>query len=272
MLLRNQLAYTVPNPLPLLVTLAASLGVLVTERLVRETGERERARERLGQFFAPAVVAKLLGGDDPMGRAERKVLTIMFTDVAGFTTWSSRQPPDEVRTTLNEYFGRMTTIVFEHGGTVDKYIGDGMLAFFGDPIALADDAELAVRAAIRMQEGVRELGPEIRQRNGLDLAIRIGIHRGTVVVGGIGTSLMTQYTVLGDVVNLAQRLETACTPGCVLISQEVAACLRSLRPERLALDGSRLTTVVRTVRPKGIATDVPVVEIRPEAASSERGG
>lgn len=185
--------------------------------------ERERLafRLRLERYFAPQLMAKILRSPERLVGAEQKTLTVLFSDIAGFTAWCSRQPPAAVHATLNEYFEEMASIVFRHEGTVDKFIGDGLMAFFGDPLAQPDHAPRAVRAAVDMQLAARRLRAAWEPAGRLALAIRIGINTGEVVVGDMGSRRITAYTAIGAAVNLAQRLESLAPVGGILVSEPV---------------------------------------------------
>ena len=183
--------------------------------------EREKAafRARIEHYFSPPLLRKILGRPVLLEGCEKKVLTVLFSDISGFTTWSSRQQPEDIRRMLNEYFEEMAGVVFAHEGTIDKYIGDGMLAFFGDPIAQVDHAERAVRSAMGMQRKVAELRSHWEVAGGMPIAIRIGINTGEVVAGNMGSARRLDYTVIGSNVNLASRLESGARPGQILVSK-----------------------------------------------------
>jgi adenylate cyclase len=138
---------------------------------------------------------------------ERKVLSIFFSDLQGFTSISEKLDPEELTTLLNDYLSAMTEIIQEEGGTVDKYEGDAIIAFWNAPLDVPDHALRAVRAALRCQARLAELRPEFRKRTGQDLYMRIGINTGPAVVGNMGSHSRFDYSMLGDAVNLAARLE-----------------------------------------------------------------
>jgi adenylate cyclase len=190
-------------------------------RYVNAERERLAFRLRLERYFAPQLMAKILRSPERLVGAEQKTLTVLFSDIAGFTAWCSRQPPAAVHATLNEYFEQMTTIVFRHEGTVDKFIGDGLMAFFGDPLAQPDHAQRAVRAAVEMQLAARRLRAAWEPAGRLPLAIRVGINTGEVIVGDMGSRRITAYTAIGAAVNLAQRLEANAPVGGILVSEPV---------------------------------------------------
>jgi adenylate cyclase len=153
--------------------------------------------------------------------AEKKVVTVLFSDIAGFTAWSTTQAPDAIHATLNEYFEEMTAIVFRHEGTVDKFIGDGLMAFFGDPLAQPDHALRAVRTAIEMQQAMRGLRSRWEADGRASLHIRIGVNTGEMVVGDMGSHRIMAYTAIGAHVNLGSRLEGKAPVDGILVSAAV---------------------------------------------------
>jgi len=140
---------------------------------------------------------------------ERRELTIFFSDLQGFSTISERLGPEDLTRLLNDYLSDMTDIILEEGGTLDKYEGDAIIAFWNAPLAQPDHAVRAVRAAVRCQRKLAERRAEFEQRTGAVLKMRIGLNTGAVVVGNMGSSNRFDYTVLGDAANLASRLEGA---------------------------------------------------------------
>ena len=154
----------------------------------------------------------------PMG--DRRVVTVLFTDVSGFTAMSERLDPEEVREIVNAFFRVLTEPIYRYGGIVDKYIGDAIMAIFGAPVAHEDDAERAVMAAWSMQGVAKAFAARVQSRVGTTLQIRVGLNTGLVVAGAVGGAQKQDYTVIGDTVNLAQRMETSCPLGHVLVTQE----------------------------------------------------
>lgn len=143
---------------------------------------------------------------------------MLFADISGFTKWSSDKPPETVHAFLSDYLETMAGIIFSHGGTVDKFIGDGILAFFGDPFDQPDHAERCLRAALAMQAKVAELRGKWLPAAGMDLRIRIGINSGPVIVGNLGSRTRIEYTVIGPAVNLASRMESNAPVGGILVA------------------------------------------------------
>ena len=169
--------------------------------------ERDKVRNLLGKVISPEIAEELINKDVHLGGEERE-LTILFTDLRNFTGLSEKRTPVEVLTLLNEYLTAMTAIIDKHGGVVDKYIGDAIMALFGAPLELPDHAEKAVRCAIEMTTALARLNSEFRLKGQPELGMGIGINTGVVVVGNMGSRDRLNYTVIGDNVNLASRLES----------------------------------------------------------------
>ncbi|MCL6635739.1 MAG: adenylate/guanylate cyclase domain-containing protein [Peptococcaceae bacterium] len=192
---------------PLALAMLIYTGV-TAENLVRTELERRRTRALFARYVSPAVVEELLQHreDIALGGA-RMELTVLFSDIRGFTSFSENRPPEYIVQRLNEYFTEMTAVIFKHGGTLDKYLGDGMMAFFGAPVRCEDHADRALAAAVEMVERLEKLNKGWREKGEPAMDIGIGINSGPVVVGNVGSPDRMDYTIIGEDVNLASRLE-----------------------------------------------------------------
>ncbi|HXO25759.1 MAG TPA: adenylate/guanylate cyclase domain-containing protein [Thermoanaerobaculia bacterium] len=188
------------------------------------------------RYFAPDLARQIVGaeGEVQLGGSKREVV-VLFSDIRGFTPLSEQMSPDEIASLLTEYFSEMVDVVFEHGGTLDKFIGDAVMALWGAPLARGDDADRAVRAAIAMQRRVDWLNAEWGRQGRQTIAVGIGLNAGEVFAGNIGSSQRLEYTVLGDPVNTASRLCSRAGGGEVLLSEMLYRRLAEPPPVR-ALD------------------------------------
>jgi adenylate cyclase len=176
---------------------------------VAESREAEKSVRQMFQKYVPAdVVREALKMKDGDRLSAKLTATVLFSDIRGFTSISERLPPEAVVGFLNDYLQRMVDIVFDEGGIVDKFIGDAVMAVFGAPVPKPDDAARAVRAALRMIEEVARFNEEQRKRRGVEIDIGIGLHTGPLIAGNIGSDRKMEYTVIGDTVNAASRVES----------------------------------------------------------------
>jgi adenylate cyclase len=188
----------------------------------------ELTRANFERFFAPGVAATIAAsrsGVRPGG--ERRPVTVLYSDVRGFTGLAESLPPETVAALLSDYFAAMVELVFEHGGTLDKFIGDALLAVWGAPLAAPDDADRALAAARAMQAESRLLGERWEGQGRSRLAIGVGLHHGEAFTGTIGSPRRLDYTVIGDVVNVAARLCGAANEGEIVLSEAVRRRLAS---------------------------------------------
>jgi len=204
---------------PLLMATFALISILAF-RYINEEKQKEVLRRTFEAYFPPLIVKKIMANPKMIAPGgQKKELTIFFSDIENFSSYSAAMTPDHIQRLLSEYFEEMTEIVFKYNGTVDKFIGDGLMVFFGDPDTQPDHALRCVQAAIEMQIKVQEIKTKWEKQGDMPIKIRIGINTGTVVVGNMGSARRLSYTVAGSAVNLAKRLESNAPPGGILISQ-----------------------------------------------------
>jgi len=170
--------------------------------------QREKMKSAFGRMVSKDVFGEIMEDlDNVKVRGERQHVTILFSDVRGFTSHSEKMKPEEVTALLNEYFEEMVAIVLKHHGTLDKFIGDGLMALFGAPKSYGSDAVNACRAAIDMRETVKRLNAKWASEGRVTIEIGVGLNSGDVVAGFMGSTQKMEYSVLGDAVNLASRIE-----------------------------------------------------------------
>jgi adenylate cyclase len=233
--------WIVDVPGPILVLLGGTI-VVAAYHYHLESEARAVLRSTFDAYFPPRVLDRILGSSrELLLGARKREITILFSDIKGFTPLTAEMDASQVHNLLNEYFGRMIEIVFRHEGTLDKFLGDGLMVFFGDPEPQPDHAARCVRAAVEMQAAARELDRVWRARGDMPLAIRIGIHTGEAIVGNMGSERRLSYTALGSTVNLAQRLEANAPVGGILISartnEKLAGAVPTLRREPIRVKG-----------------------------------
>ena len=181
---------------------------------------------QLRRYLSPKLAEKILSTEDGLrSEPQRKMMTVVFTDIRGFSSLTDSLEPEELFQLLSRYHSEMIQIVHDYDGTLNKIVGDGLLIFFGDPIPYDDHADRAVRMAIKMQKRVSDLSGEWNQY-GHRLGVGIGINSGFVTVGNVGSDTYSDYTVIGNQVNVASRLETTAWPGQILLSQRTYRMLK----------------------------------------------
>ncbi len=200
------------------------LGDLETafNRMMTNLRQRERVTHILGKYVSPETARQLLSSEDGVAlKGERRECAILHTNLRGFTAFSSHLAPDKLVADLNEYFGRMEETVFDHQGTLDKFMGDSLLALWGAPVPIDDKELSAVRCALEMRSALQKLNDERSHRGAPPLAAGMGIACGFVVAGNLGSERRIDYTVIGEEVNLAIRLCAKAAPGQILVSEAV---------------------------------------------------
>jgi adenylate cyclase len=202
---------------------AAQAGAAIDNAMAHQKiAQQALQRSALERFLSPEVAEMVVANPDiRLGGVNQKV-SVMFADIRGFTPMSENMGPEQVVEILNEYFTRVTDVIFDYGGTLDKYIGDAVMAVFGAPIAKGKDAAQCVNAAIQIQRLLIELNRDAAARQWPELRVGIGINTGIVTAGNIGSPRRIDYTVIGDTVNTASRLMSNAAGGQILISQSTA--------------------------------------------------
>jgi adenylate cyclase len=194
-----------------LVMLMAALGCIYfirrSTQLVADVSSEQLRRERLGRYFSPHVADLLAATRDDIAAGESCEVTVLFLDLRDFTTLAERLDGPQVVALLNELHRRMVNTLFAFGGTLDKYLGDGLMAYFGAPVEQPDHAERAVRCACAMTDELDRLNADRAVHAESPLHIGIGIHTGRVILGDIGAPQRREYTIIGDAVNVAARLQ-----------------------------------------------------------------
>ncbi len=217
-----------------------------------ELSRRVIERKALERFLSSAIVERILARPDQIHLGgDNQVATILFADIRGFTRMSEHMEPMKVVELLNEFFSEMTDLIFDNGGTLDKYLGDGIMAVFGAPLAKPDDPRRATKTAAEMQRALAHLNEDWIKRGQQPLHMGIGVNTGPVTAGNIGSSRRMDYTVIGDAVNLASRLCANAQGEQILISHSTFAQLSGGLPAR-RLD---------PIRVKGKAEPIDIYEV-----------
>ncbi len=199
--------------LMLLITAMLCAVVLRSRRMVAREVATSRQRANLARYFAPTMVDRLAGRDETLGKSRVQPVAVLFADIVGFTALAESMGPEEVIGLLREFDAAMETAVFDHHGTLDKYLGDGVMATFGTPDTGPRDALNALGCAAAMHDAMEGLN-RTRRADGLPpIDLSVGIHYGDVVLGDVGSARRLEFAVLGDVVNVASRLEAITRPN-----------------------------------------------------------
>jgi len=235
-----------------------TLNTNLQQTVDTKVAELERM-SRLKRYLSPQLAASIVEGEGDLDLgSRRKYLTTFFSDVRGFTTASERMEPDELIAQLNDYLSEMTDIVFRHGGTLDKYVGDAVMVFFGDPVWQDDHAARAVRMAFEMRDRMQSMQDEWAARYHEAFQVGVGITTGWVTVGDIGSEARSDYTVLGNEVNVASRLSDHATAGQILVTEPTLEEVGDLVE----------ATPLPKVELKGVSRDVSIYEINPRVPVS----
>jgi adenylate cyclase len=234
----------------------AAIGIK-NSRFAEQLRRESTVRSNFERYFAPNVAAEIAQQEGAIRLGgERRPITVLFSDIRGFTAMAESMGPDAVARLLSEYFTEMVEVIFEHGGTLDKFIGDAIMALWGAPISHEDDADRALRAAVAMQQSIDQLNRQWAAAGGPEIGVGIGINYGDVFAGNIGSHRRLEYTVLGDAVNVAARLCAEAGPGEILVTEPLLRVVREqveteFLPE-LALKGkAQVVQVYRLKRDGG---------------------
>jgi adenylate cyclase len=192
----------------LLVSAVLAVAVRRSQTLLRRQAAAERERANLARYFSPNVVDELAQLDNPLGTDRRQHAAVLFADIVGFSSFAERERPEAVIALLREHYERLATVVFDHGGTLDKYIGDALMATFGAPRPGPDDASRALAAGKAMIASLAEWNTARRAIGREPVQMGVGIDYGPVVLGNVGSERRLEFTVIGDTVNVAERLES----------------------------------------------------------------
>ncbi len=239
------------------VLLVLAYGALLLERWVTSERARRQIRNAFSRYVSENVVASLLEDLDKLKLGgQRRTMTVLFSDLRGFTTLSEGMTPEQLVDVLNKYLHEMTDIVFAEGGTLDKYIGDAVMAFWNAPFDQKDHAARGVRAAIRMKTKLSEMNTSGAFPSGITLKVGVGLNTGDMVVGNIGGEKRYDYTVIGDSVNLASRTESLC--------KEYGAEIIITQNTRQELGDGFVTRLLDQVAVKGKKEPIKIYEVMGE--------
>jgi len=253
---------------PMIAPLAAGTVAFTGSTLTRyatEGREKRKYRKTLLKYLSPQLVETIMEDFNWASlRAEKRTLTVLFSDVRGFTSFSERYPPETVIATLNEHLNMMVSVIFKYQGTLDKFVGDCVMAFWGAPLAQPNHAELATRAALEMIEGLEKLNQKWQSEGRPTLHIGVGINTGEMLFGNIGSEQRMDFTVIGDSVNLGARLESATKElkASIVVSDATYQLIRDLAEVRplgeISVKGKEQKIVVYELL--GMASAVPAKE------------
>jgi adenylate cyclase len=243
----------------LIISYASQIGL----SYYNEQKERQQVTRLFGRFVAPQVVDEILrvGEQNVKLGGVRRDIAVLFLDVRGFTPLSENLQPEEVVDVLNSFFDDITKAIFDHGGTLDKFIGDAVMAIFNAPLKLDDYEVCAVRAAIQIQRNAKRVQQKIEQKYGHMVAFGIGVHSGEAIVGNIGAMQRLDYTAIGDTVNLAARLESNAKPNQIIISERVYNKMIESGDKNIRM------TSLGAIQVKGKSEPVKVYEVHVEEAN-----
>ncbi len=246
-----------PNDLRFFELIADQLSITASlVRTYQDLLDLEKKRMNLGRYFSPGLAERLVA-DDRMTElgGQRKMVSVLFADVTGFTTMVDANAVEDVVEVLNRFFETVVPVIFKHGGMLDKFLGDGVMAVFGIPDPDDTDPVRAINCAVDIQKGIEKLREQLEADNLFPITVGIGIATGVALAGNIGTKNQMNYTVIGEPVNLAQRLESVCDRGEIIISNVTMEMI----PPGSDLNAS--FEPMGAIRVKGIQRDVKPMKV-----------
>lgn len=178
--------------------------------VIKQREEAERVKFNLSRYFPPSMVETLAQMDEPFGAPREQNVTVLFADIIGFTSMSAEMPPDKLFGLIRAFHGCMAQEIFKAEGTLDKYIGDGLMATFGTPVSTGADAGNAIRCAQGMVDSIKRLNKSRTESGDVPIKIAVGLHHGPALLGNIGDERRLEFATIGDTVNIANRLEELC--------------------------------------------------------------
>lgn len=251
---------------------AGGLAVVVgrSRRLVESRSLAERARASLARYFSPNVVDRLSDSRELLSAVREQNVAILFADIMGFTKLCEREPPDRVIALLRDFHDRLGQAVFDNGGTLDKYLGDGLMATFGTPEPSPQDAANALRCALDMIAALEVWNAERTAAGTTPLRVGIGLHHGAVIAGDIGNERRLEYGVIGDSVNIASRLEqlTRSLDTPLVVSQGLVEAIDRESDDGRALTGKLTEAGMQTIR--GREAGVAVMILKADGPSDRK--
>lgn len=221
--------------------------------MAEELQKREAIKELMGKYLSKQVADRILESGSEGALAEtRREVTVLFADVRGFTSFAEKHEPEQVTKSLNEYFEAMVEVIAEHDGVLDKYIGDGLMVVFGSPVIQPDHAHRGVLTALAMQAALQSLNLKRQRRGDEPINIGIGVNTGLAISGNLGSIQRMEFTVIGDTVNTAARLESKAERGQILIGKKTYELVK----ERVVAESLGLISV------KGKAEQIEVWAVK----------
>ncbi len=199
------------SPLYIFLVIFLQTVFILFSKFIFESLEKSKIKQAFSRYVSPVVVSQIANSGIDVFKGEQKEVTILFTDIRGFTTLSEKLNPEDIVKLLNKYFTPMTAIIKQNQGTVDKFIGDSVMAFWNAPLDVENHQYLAIQTALKMQEELKELNKKLKKEFDVELSFGSGIHTGFVYVGNMGSAELLDYTIIGDSVNIASRVEGLCS-------------------------------------------------------------